>query len=70
MNYYWEYKLFNWMEVGIVIYKLKYWNGGYGMVVLKMWIDYLFNKLFIVRVGLIIWLGNERMMKVVEKLGM
>lgn len=70
VNYYWEHKPSNWMEVGIVIYKPKYWNGGYGTAVLKMWIDYLFKKLPIVRVGLTTWSGNERMMKVAEKLGM
>ncbi len=70
VNYYWEHKPSNWMEVGIVIYKPEYWNGGYGTAVLKMWIDYLFNKLPIVRVGLTTWSGNERMMKVAEKLGM
>ncbi|NUU76471.1 GNAT family N-acetyltransferase [Paenibacillus xylanilyticus] len=70
VNYYWEHKPSNWLEIGIVIYKPPYWNGGYGTAALKLWIEYLFNKIPLVRIGLTTWSGNERMMKVGEKLGM
>lgn len=70
VNYYWEHKPSNWLEVGIVIYDPQYWNGGYGTTALRLWIDYLFGELPLVRVGLTTWSGNFRMMKVAEKLGM
>lgn len=70
VNYYWEHKESLWLEVGIVIYKAGYWNGGYGTDALRLWIDYLFSTLPLVRIGLSTWSGNKRMMKVAEKLGM
>ncbi|WP_047981820.1 GNAT family N-acetyltransferase [Ornithinibacillus contaminans] len=70
VSYYWEHKPSNWLEIGIVIYSPNYWNGGYGTEALKLWIDYLFNSLSIHRIGLTTWSGNERMIKVSEKLGM
>lgn len=71
VNYYWEHKPSNWMEVGIVIYKPNYWNGGYGTEALKLWIDYLFEHYpEIPRIGFTTWSGNHRMIKVGEKLGM
>ena len=70
VNYYWEHEPSNWLEVGIVIYESQYWNGGYGTESLRLWIDYLFRELPLVRVGLTTWSGNQRMMRVAEKLGM
>lgn len=70
VSYYWEHKPSNWLEVGIVIYDPKYWNGGFGTDALSLWIDYLFQELPLVRVGLTTWSGNKRMMKSAEKLGM
>jgi RimJ/RimL family protein N-acetyltransferase len=68
--YYWEHKASNWLEMGIVIYDPKYWNGGYGTKALSLWIDHLFTTMPLVRVGYTTWSGNERMIKVGEKLGM
>jgi len=68
--YYWEHKASNWLEMGIVIYDPNYWNGGYGTKALSLWIDHLFTTLPLVRVGYTTWSGNERMIKVGEKLGM
>lgn len=70
VGFYWEYKLTCWLEMGIVIYDLIYWNGGYGIEVLMLYWDLLFEKMEIGRVGFMIWFGNEWMMKVVEKIGM
>ena len=56
--------------MGIVIYDPAYWNGGYGTEALTLYRDLLFEKMEIGRVGLTTWSGNERMMKVAEKIGM
>lgn len=68
--YYWEHEESLWLEMGIVIYDPAYWNGGIGTKALQMWIDHLFHELPLVRVGYTTWSGNERMIKVGEKLGM
>ncbi|RED59175.1 GNAT family N-acetyltransferase [Cohnella lupini] len=70
VSYYWEHKPSNWLEIGIVIYKPDYWNGGFGTESLRLWIQYLFIEFSLVRIGLTTWSGNVRMMKVAEKLGM
>jgi RimJ/RimL family protein N-acetyltransferase len=70
VSYYWEHKESNWLEVGIVIYDPAYWNGGYGTEALRIWIDYLFTSLPLVRIGLTTWSGNSRMVRSAEKLGM
>jgi RimJ/RimL family protein N-acetyltransferase len=69
-GYYWEHKPSNWLEMGIAIYNPKYWSGGYGTRVIRLWINHLFNTLSLVRVGYTTWSGNHRMIRVGEKLGM
>jgi len=59
-----------WVETGIVTYNLEYWNGGYGSEAYSLWIDYLFENTTLHRLGMSTWSGNERMMRVAEKLGM
>lgn len=70
VSYYWEHKPSNWLEAGIVIYDPCFWNGGYGTEALRMWVNHLFSSLPLVRVGITTWSGNERMMKVAEKIGL
>lgn len=70
VSYYWEHRPSNWLEVGIIIYSPAYWNGGYGTIFFKTWIDHLFKTLPLVRVGFTTWSGNKRMMHLGEKLGM
>ena len=70
VSYYWEHKPSNWLEMGIAIYNPNFWNGGYGTRVFRLWINHLFNTLPLVRVGFTTWSGNQRMIKVGEKLGM
>ncbi|NPC94342.1 GNAT family N-acetyltransferase [Bacillus sp. WMMC1349] len=70
VSYYWEHQESNWLEAGIAIYDSNYWNGGYGTLFLKHWIDHLFKTLPLVRVGFTTWSGNLRMMRLGEKLGM
>ena len=67
---YWVDKNTNWLETGLVIYKKDYWNGGYGTEAYKLWIDFLFEKTGLHRLGASTWSGNIRMIKVAEKLGM
>ncbi|MFA2563605.1 MULTISPECIES: GNAT family N-acetyltransferase [Bacillus] len=70
IGFYWEYKPTRWLEIGLVIYNPNYWNGGYGTEALTLYRDLLFEKMEIGRVGITTWSGNERMMKVAEKIGM
>lgn len=70
VSYYWEDKNTRWLEAGIVINNSQYWHGGYGTEALKLWIGHLFATQEIARVGITTWSGNERMMRVAEKLGL
>ena len=59
------------MEVGIVIFNDDYWGHGIGYDVLNMWIDEIFSQnRKLIRIGLSTWSGNERMMKLAEKVGL
>ncbi|MGE7602426.1 GNAT family N-acetyltransferase [Peribacillus sp. NPDC097675] len=70
VSYYWEHEASYWLEMGIGIYTPNLWSGGYGTKALRLWIDHLFQTLPLVRVGYTTWSGNERMIKLGEKLGM
>lgn len=70
VTYYWEHEPSKWLEMGIVLHERKNWGRGIGTVALKLWIAHLFTTLPLVRVGFTTWSGNERMMRVGEKLGM
>ena len=70
ISYYWEHEPSKWLEMGIVIYPPAYWSGGYGTRAIRLWINHLFHTLPLVRVGYTTWSGNERMIKVGDKLGM
>ncbi|MCI8279781.1 GNAT family N-acetyltransferase [Staphylococcus xylosus] len=67
---YWIDKNTNWLEIGIVIYNSDYWESGIGTEVFQLWIDYLFKKDFVHRLGISTWSGNERMIKLAQKVGM
>lgn len=70
VSWYWKSEETNWLEIGIVIFNEKYWGCGIGFDAMIKWINYVFNqKKDIVRIGLTTWSGNERMMKLSEKLG-
>lgn len=71
VNWHWKSEETNWMEIGVVIFNENYWGYGIGYSAMKLWINRLFDeKQEIVRIGLTTWSGNERMMKLSEKLGM
>ncbi|MEI5909388.1 GNAT family protein [Bacillus spongiae] len=70
VSFYWEHIPSRWLEAGITIFDPNYRNGGYGTEALKIWVDYLFQTYEIARVGITTWSGNDRMMKVAEKIGM
>lgn len=70
VSYYFEDRQAVWLEVGIVIHEAMNWNKGIGTRALKLWVDHIFNTLPQVRVGLTTWSGNERMIRVAQKLGM
>ncbi|TMW70762.1 GNAT family N-acetyltransferase [Alteribacter natronophilus] len=70
VTYFWEHERSNWMEIGIVIFNPAYWNGGYGSTAFRLWVDDLFARFpAIPRLGYTTWSGNERMIRVGEKLG-
>ncbi|WP_214833627.1 GNAT family protein [Exiguobacterium sp. s152] len=70
VSFYYEDAGQNWLEVGIILHQADRWNRGIGTRALKLWVGHLFQTLPTVRVGLTTWSGNERMMKVAEKIGM
>ena len=65
----WVDKHTNWLEIGIIIYKSKYWGGGYGTEAFGLFVDYLFKNTPLHRLGLSTWSGNIRMVKAAQKLG-
>lgn len=67
---YWVAEETNWFEIGIVIYDSRYWSGGYGSEAFRMWMDYLFQTMDTVRLGIGTWSGNVRMMGLAAKCGM
>lgn len=70
VSYYWEHEPSKWLEMGIVFHESSSWGKGNGTRALKLWMDHLFNTMPLVRVGFTTWSGNERMIRVGEKLGM
>ncbi|MER2175912.1 MAG: GNAT family protein, partial [Carnobacterium sp.] len=49
----------------------EYWNKGISTIVLKLWIDHLFeNVTNLPHIGFTTWSGNNGMMRVGEKVGM
>ncbi|NBI27586.1 N-acetyltransferase [Chengkuizengella sp. YPA3-1-1] len=70
VGWYWEDECTNWLNNGIVIYDSKYWSGGYGTEAFSLWTDYIFEKMDVVRIGISTWSGNERMIRLANKIGM
>lgn len=70
VSYYWEHAPSKWLETGIILYESVNWGRGMGTRALRMWISHLFNTMPLIRAGLTTWSGNERMIRVGEKLGM
>ena len=70
VSYYFEDEQKKWLEVGIVLHEAHNWSRGIGTRALEIWITHIFDSLPLVRVGLTTWSGNERMIRVGEKLGM
>lgn len=70
VSYYFEDAGREWLEMGIILHQSDRWNRGVGTRALRLWTEHLFETLSVVRVGLTTWSGNERMMRVAEKVGM
>jgi RimJ/RimL family protein N-acetyltransferase len=71
VNWYWKSQETLWMEIGIVVFNDEYWGHGIGYKALRMWIDEVFaQNPKLIRIGLSTWSGNERMMKLAEKIGL
>ncbi|MFA9558232.1 GNAT family N-acetyltransferase [Evansella sp. AB-rgal1] len=70
VSYYFEDEQSIWLELGIVIHEAQNWNKGIGTRSLKLWMNHVFHSFPLERVGLTTWSGNERMIRVGEKLGM
>jgi len=69
VSFYWECESTRWLEMGVIIYDADYWGQGLASRALPLWIEHLFARLEIERVGLTTWSGNPRMMACAEKLG-
>ncbi len=70
VTYYWEHEPSKWLEMGVLLYESERWGQGIGTRALALWINHLFETLPLVRVGLTTWSGNQRMIRVAEKVGM
>lgn len=70
VSYYWEHEPSRWLEMGICLNEAQNWGKGIGTIALKLWIDHLFATMPLVRVGYTTWSGNQRMIRVGQKLGM
>lgn len=56
-------------EIGIDIPENSYWGKGIGTEALYLWIDYLFHKRKLTRLGFSTWERNKAILRVGEKLG-
>ena len=71
VTYYWENFATRLLEIGIIIYDNCIWSKGIGFTALSKWIKICFNKFpEIQHIGLTTWSGNQRMMKLAEKIGL
>lgn len=59
-----------WREVGVVIYDERQWGQHIGTRALKLWLDYQFSITDLPHIGFTTWSGNERMMKLGDRVGM
>lgn len=67
---YWTSQETNWMSTGLTIYDEQDWDKGFGTEAYQLWISYLFeNDPSLVRLDYWTWSGNNRMMRLGEKLG-
>lgn len=70
VSYYFEDVQKNWLEMGIGLHEPHNWSKGLGTRAMRLWMNHIFHTLPVVRVGLTTWSGNQRMIRVAEKLGM
>lgn len=72
VSWHWEDgKLEKWLEFGIVIFVHQLWNKGLGTEICKLWIHHIFEERpDLIKLGFTTWSGNDRMLKIGEKLGM
>ncbi|MDR3191184.1 MAG: GNAT family N-acetyltransferase [Lactobacillaceae bacterium] len=69
--YFEDADLKRWLEIGIIIYQQSTWQHGIGTAAIKMWIKQMFNQFpSLPHIGFTTWSGNQRMMRVGEKVGM
>lgn len=66
---YWECEPCNSAYIGLSIWDESKWGRGLGTAALGLWVDYLFETLGAVRLGLQTWSGHAAMMRAAEKLG-
>ncbi|SFT02945.1 GNAT family N-acetyltransferase [Marininema halotolerans] len=70
VSWYWVDETTNWLCNGLVIFDSNYWSGGYGTDAFDLWTDYIFCHMDVARVGISTWSGNERMIRLAQRIGM
>lgn len=66
---YWVDRDTDWPEIGINLPEQQLWGHGLGTEAVALWTEHIFSETNLVRVGLRTWSGNERILRVAEKLG-
>jgi len=67
---YWICRASRWLGAGIDLYDPQHWGRGFGREALGLWCTYLFvNAPTLSRLELQTWSGNERMMRLAQRLG-
>lgn len=66
--YYEDEPLNQWLDVGITVYRQTQWHQGIGHAALQQWITELFDQIALPHLGLTTWSGNQRMIKLAERL--
>ncbi len=67
---YWQSEETHWLSLGVGVFDPEFWGWGIGREALGLWGQYLFDEIpELVRLDLRTWSGNERMMRLAERLG-
>ena len=67
---YWQSKETHWLSLGVVLFDPETWGCGLAYEALGLWCQYVLDALpVLARLDLRTWSGNERMMRLAQRLG-